>query len=139
PANVVGGGEKGPGLHGTIGTTGVDRAHLARGQTPITGHARTNRDDGRVRGIAGGEFFPIAHHDLHRPLGHLRHEVGHGPLSPLHPNPPPTETAFTRMCSSRSPSACASCNRARNGALLEHQAWIRPSSSMAMTLAKGPR
>jgi len=39
PAHVVGGGEKGPGLHGAIGATGVDRAHRARGQTPVASHA----------------------------------------------------------------------------------------------------
>src|SRR5438094_334666 len=81
PANVVGCGEKGPGLHGAIGATGVDRSHLARGQTPVAGHARTHRDDGRMRGIAGGEFFSIAHHDLHRTLGHLRQEVGDGQVT----------------------------------------------------------
>jgi len=34
-----------------------------------------------MRGIAGGEFFPIAHHDLHRTPGHLRQEVGDGQVT----------------------------------------------------------
>src|SRR5262245_38626945 len=81
PANVVGCGEKGPRLHGAIGATGMDRSHLASGQTPVTGHARTNRYDGRMCGIAGSEFFPVAHHNLHRTLGHLRQEVGDGQVT----------------------------------------------------------
>ena len=59
----------------------MDRAHLARGQTPVAGHTRPYRDDGRMRGIAGGEFFPRAHHDLHRTLGPLRQEVGDGQVT----------------------------------------------------------
>ena len=31
--------------------------------------------------MAGGEFFPIAHHDLHRTLGPLRQEVGDGQVT----------------------------------------------------------
>jgi hypothetical protein len=34
-----------------------------------------------MRGIAGGEFFPRAHHDLHRTPGHLRQEVGDGQVT----------------------------------------------------------
>src|SRR5262249_55499721 len=48
---------------------------------PVAGYTRPNRDDGRMRGIAGGEFFPSAHHDLHWTLGPLRQEVGNGQVT----------------------------------------------------------
>ena len=59
----------------------MDRSHLASGQTPVAGHSRTNRDDSRVRGIAGGEFFPIAQDDLYRALGHFGQEIGDGQVA----------------------------------------------------------
>ena len=80
-ADVMGCGEKRPGLHGSIGSAGVDRSDFTGGQTPIPGHPRADRYEGGMGGIAGGEFFPIAHHDLHRTLGHLRQQVGDGKVA----------------------------------------------------------
>ena len=45
------------------------------------GDSGTDRDYGRMRRIAGGEFFPIAQHDLDRTPGHLRQEIGDGQVA----------------------------------------------------------
>jgi hypothetical protein len=81
PAHVVGGGEQYPGLHGPIGAAGMDRAHRACDQTPVAAHAGTNRHDGRMRGMAGGAFFPIAQHEVDRTPGHLGQEIGDGQVT----------------------------------------------------------